>query len=258
MFKSSAIRILIAENHGIFRDGLRKLLDATPGFRVIGEAADEVEAVELARQLKPDILLLGLVTSRHWNLQAARELESLTVPVRVVLLAATIDKGGLIEALRIGVRGIVPKESATRLLIKGIRTVMAGQYWLGCRGTSDVVGALRGLLSPPNCEAAPRNVRLTTRELEIVWTLVAGYKNKDIAQKFSLSEHTVKHHLTNIFDKVGVSNRLELALFAIKHDLVPKALTHSHSSLMQRLLEPTRGPDISSRNQKARSVQPMF
>jgi DNA-binding NarL/FixJ family response regulator len=257
MDESASIRILIAESQGIYRDGLRKLLESEPGFRVIGEADDATAAVKAACQLKPDILLLNLNHPLHTGLKALRDLNFLSAPVRTVLLIPSIEREQLIEALQVGVRGIVLKTSPTQLLIKGIRNVVNGEYWLGPECVSDVVGALRDLPPPPksNGEARRKNFGLTARELEIVGTIVAGCMNKDIAHKFSLSEQTVKHHLTNIFDKVGVSNRLELALFAVKNDLVPKALDHNHSSPPQSVLESRSGAYAPARERKTRFLQ---
>jgi two-component system nitrate/nitrite response regulator NarL len=219
-----SIRILIADDHAIFRDGLRRLLEAEPGLRVIGEAADGEEAVKLARQLKPDILLLDLAMPRTPGLEALRELGTAATPVRTLLLTAAIARPQILEALQLGARGVVLKESATQLLLKGIRAVMDGQYWVGQDSVSDLVKTLRDL-SPGTAEdPRKKTFGLTPRELEIVSAIVGGYSNRDIAQKFAISEQTVKHHLTNIFDKLGVSSRLELALFAVNHSLIE----HTH------------------------------
>jgi two-component system nitrate/nitrite response regulator NarL len=213
------VRILIADDHPIFRDGLRRLLELEPTFRVIGEAADGAEAVKLVCQLKPDVLLLDLAMPRVPGLEALAELAQSSSPVRTVLLTAAIERNQIVEALQLGARGIVLKESATELLMKSIRAVMAGQYWVGRESVSDLVATLRDLMPRGGEEPGKRRYNLTPRELEVISTIVAGYTNKDIAQKFSISEQTVKHHLTNIFDKLGVSNRLELALFAVNHHL---------------------------------------
>jgi len=214
------IRILMADDHAIFRDGLRRLLEAESDFSVVGEAADGAEALKLARQLKPDILLLDLAMPRMPGMTALRQLTDGQVPVRTIVLAAAVGKEQIVEALQLGARGVVLKESATQMLLKCIRTVMAGEFWVGRESVSDLVQYLRQAVASAAAEPRKKNFGLTRRELEIVATIVAGYTNKDIAQKFAISEDTVKHHLTNVFNKLGVSTRLELALFAINHNLV--------------------------------------
>ncbi len=213
-------RILIADDHPIFRDGLRRLLEAEPGFRVVGEAEDGAKAIELARKLKPDILLLDLAMPHLPGLETLRGLASAFIPVRTILLTAAIEKEQIAEALQLGARGVVLKDSATQLLFESIRAVMAGQYWVGRERVSDLLATLRSLMPPPREQQRQKTFGLTPRELDIVSAIVAGYTNKDVAQKFSISEDTVKHHLTNIFDKLGVSTRLELALYAVNHHLI--------------------------------------
>jgi len=224
--KAQTVRILIADDHPIFRDGLRRLLEAEEGLKVLGEAADGAEAVKLARQLKPDILLLDLAMPKHPGLEALRDLSVApgASPVRVILLTAAAEKSQIVEALQLGARGVVLKDSATQLLLKAIHTVMSGEYWVGRESVSNLVQYLRTLMQSSVDEARQKKFGLTPRELEIVSAVVAGYANKEIAEYFKISEDTVKHHLSNIFDKLGVSTRLELALFAVNQALPLKSI----------------------------------
>ncbi len=224
--RSQPIRIVIADDHPIFRDGLRRLLEAESDLKVIGEACDGAEAVKLAQQLKPDILLLDLAMPRMPGLEALRELStsSGSNSMRVILLTAAAEKKQIVEALQLGARGVVLKDSATQLLLKSIHTVMAGEYWVGRESVSNLVQYLRTLVQSSGEDARQKKFGLTPRELEIVSAVVAGYSNKEIAGYFKISEDTVKHHLSNIFDKLGVSTRLELALFAVNQSLPLKTI----------------------------------
>jgi two-component system nitrate/nitrite response regulator NarL len=217
--RKPSARILIADDHPIFRDGLKRLLESEGDCKVIGEACDGDEAVKMVRQLKPEIMLLDLAMPRRSGLEALREMSTDASPVRVILLTAAAEKEQIVEALQLGARGVVLKDSATQILLKSIRAVMNGEYWVGRESVSNLVQYLRGLIGSSNNAARQRRYGLTPRELEIVSAVVAGYANKEIAEHFKISEDTVKHHLSNIFDKVGVSTRLELALFAVNQAL---------------------------------------
>ena len=207
------IKILIADDHVIFRDGLRKLLDSDDELTVVGEAASGGECIKMLAKLKPDILLLDLRMPDKSGLAVLEEVNFDTVPTRVIVLTAAEDNREVIRAMRLGARGVVLKQSATEVLLKSIHRVHAGEIWLDNRMTAEVLNAFSV------AGAAPRSEKplLSDREKEIVHLVVQGFRNKEIGVKLFIGEQTVKNHLHNIFDKLGVSDRLELALYAIHH-----------------------------------------
>jgi two-component system nitrate/nitrite response regulator NarL len=217
--RSNFIDILIGADESIVRFGIRKLLETDGNLRVIGEAADGRETVRLAAQLKPAILVIDF--SLHQSvMEVLGSLASSQAPARIIVLsAAAADREQVFEMFKWGARGVVFKDSTTELLLTSVSAVMAGQYWLEQKGVSSIVDALRDFELHANEPEVPRNYGLTPREFEIVGTIVTGCSNKDVGRKFSISERTVKHHLSNIYDKLGVSNRLELAIFALNHGL---------------------------------------
>jgi two-component system, NarL family, nitrate/nitrite response regulator NarL len=218
--KDELIRILLADDHPIFRDGLKCLLEADPQFTVVGEPSDGDEAVEAVVRLKPDILLLDLNMPRVHGLRALKDITASGNGVRVIVLTAEIQTPQIVEALLLGASGLIMKDTTPELLFKAIRIVLSGQYWIGRETVNDLIQALRDLSLTVRSEQSKDNFGLTARELEIIRALTSGDTNKDISRRFSISEQTVKHHLTNIYSKVGVSHRLELALFALSHNLM--------------------------------------
>jgi DNA-binding NarL/FixJ family response regulator len=217
---------VIADDHKIFRDGLRRLLEMEPDHKVIGEASNGDEAVQLARQLKPDILLTDRCHPGLTAMEIVRELNTPAnpTPVRVILLTAAIMESQIVEALLLGARGVVLKESATQVLLKAIQAVMADEYWINREQVSDLAQYLLKWMMRDEEARRQKKFGPTPRELEIVSAVVAGYSNKEIAEYFKISADTVKRHLSNIFDKLGVSTRLELALFAVNQGLPLKPI----------------------------------
>jgi DNA-binding NarL/FixJ family response regulator len=219
MSETPPITIVVADDHPIFRVGVRKLLELDSGFRVVGEAEDGRMAVSMARDLRPDVLLLDVAMPALDGLEALPGLLTASPETKILLVTAGIGQMDLMRALQLGARGVLMKEAATRLLPQAVRSVVTGAYWVGPEAVSDLVDALKGL-----ADASPeRRFGLTKREIEVVAAVAAGQSNREIATRFAISEQTVKHHLTSIFDKTGVSTRLELALFALKHQLVEDA-----------------------------------
>jgi two-component system nitrate/nitrite response regulator NarL len=217
-----AVRIVIADEQPIFRDGLRRLLETFPGLQVVGEAAGDEHAAATIRDLAPDILLLGLPTFGPFRLDALKQLVTAGASVRTILLAApkSVDTFEVFAAAaQLGARGVVPKDSPPDALFESIEDVMNGCCWVAGESVSDVLASVRKLDTKRRRALA---FGLTRRELEIVRAVTGGETNRTIARRFSISENTVKRHLTQIFDKVGVSSRTELAVFAAHHRVVDR------------------------------------
>jgi DNA-binding NarL/FixJ family response regulator len=214
------VRILVADDHAIFRDGLRKLLEVADDVQIVGEASNGVECVKMLTKLKPDILLLDLRMPEKDGLGVLEEVNFDTLPTRVIVLTAAEDDRDVVRAMRLGARGVVLKQSASDLLLKSIRKVSDGEIWLDNRMTAEVIDAFK-----KSSESGQRREKplLSDREKEIVQLVAQGFRNREIGEKLFISEQTVKNHLHNIFDKLGVSDRLELALYAIHHRLIDQA-----------------------------------
>jgi len=214
------IRIVVADDHPVVRFGVRNMLMSEPGFEVVGEAEDGDDAITQTLELEPDILLLDLLMPRLPGLEAMRAIMTKSPRVKIVLLTSTITQHQIIEALQIGARGIVLKDSVAGHLSQALRAVLGGDYWIGGERVANLVKALQQLMAQAASAPDRKTYGLTPRELEVVACIVEGCSNRDIAKQFSISEETVKRHLSNVFDKTGVSTRLELALFTIAHKLV--------------------------------------
>ena len=209
----SPVRVLVADDHPIFRAGLRKLLETDPDFTVVGEAGDGRDVARLSRSLDPELLLLDVALPGMSGLDVLRDLAGDQTGPRTVLVTASIEPADMIVALRLGAAGVLMKTAATELLFKCLRAVLAGEYWVG----RDTVGSLVEALANLQTRSAASRARpfgLTARELEVLALIATGASNKFIASQLGLSEETVKHHVTNIFEKTGQSSRVELALFA--------------------------------------------
>jgi len=214
---SNPTRIVIAAEQSYFRDTLRWQLEREPGIQVVGEAPDGRVARDLTRRLKPDILLIECALNREFAAGQAKQ-EQYRSPghtTGVVVLIAIAEIQSIVEAFELGAKGVVLKSSLPRTWGIGIQAVLAGQYWVGDESVPILLQAARQFLVRPESRSMGE-FGLTPREMEIAGKIAAGLSNKEVGRQFLISERTVKHHLTNIFTKMGVSSRLELAVLV--HD----------------------------------------
>jgi two-component system, NarL family, nitrate/nitrite response regulator NarL len=204
--------ILLAVEEGLFRAGLRVALEREPDFSLVGEAPDAESAVLLATEVSPDVLILDMEIPGARDPNILQSLCGAHLGWRSLVLAPQEDTGAIAGAFRSGAGGVAHKGMGIAALVQGIRSVLTGARWAGGSSAAEPSGR--------HGAKSANNYQLTMREMEIVSAIVAGYANREIAEKLRISEDTVKHHLTHIFDKVGAYNRLELALFAIHHGLI--------------------------------------
>lgn len=211
-----SIRLVLADDHPPILQGLTLLLRQEPDLEVLAVCRDGEETLQAVRQFQPDVLILDILMPGKDGLAVLRELRQLEIPTRVILLTAAIDEDNLLEAMRLGVSGVVLKEMAVPLLIQCVRKVYAGDQWLE---RHSIGRAMEKMLRR---EAGTREVAklLTPRELEIVRLAASGLRNKEIASRLMISEGTVKIHLHRSYEKLHVDSRIALLRYAQTKGLV--------------------------------------
>jgi DNA-binding NarL/FixJ family response regulator len=225
MSSAQPIRLLIADGHPIVLEGLRSVLGHLPNLQVVGEASDGMEAIEKTVSLDPDIVLMELKLPRVDGLTVLRSIQARAGRSKVILFSSSENKEEFVEAMKLGCSGILSKDSSVTLIEKSIQKVYAGEIWLDSNTTAAVIRQFASPTDfPPvhgtsNGKTTRERAQLSQREREIIILIAQGYKNKEIAEKMFITEQTVKNHLHNVFDKLGVSDRLELALYAIHNSL---------------------------------------
>ena len=216
---AQSIHVLLIEDHAVVRAGLRLLLESRPGLVVVGEAANHADALALATREQPDVILLDLALGAENGLDLLPRLLTAAGRARVLILTGVVDVEDHRQAIRRGAMGLVLKEQAPEVLLKAIEKVHAGEVWLDRAMLARVLGEMvSGAAKPANVEAT-QIATLTEREREVIALVGEGLKNKQIGDRLSITETTVRHHLTSIFTKLGVESRLEMVIFAHRHGL---------------------------------------
>ena len=215
MSDSDNIQILIADDHAVVREGLRTLISAKPGLELVGEAADGVEAVSLARLLNPDLILLDMVMPRQDGLAAIREIKQENPQARILVLTSFDDDERVFSAIKAGALGYLLKDSSPQQLIQAIHDVYEGRSSLH---PTIALKVIRELNQPS--DLPPTEDPLTEREVETLRLIAQGLSNQEISEKLVISERTVGKHVSNILDKLHLANRTQAALYALRRGLV--------------------------------------
>ncbi len=211
---AEAIRVLVVDDHAVVREGLRAFLELQVGIEVVGEAADGEEALTAADRLRPDVVLLDLVMPRLDGVRALRALRERLPGARVIVLTSFLDDDKLLPALRAGAAGYLLKNAEPRELVRAVRVAHAGEALL------DPVVAARLVESLAAGEQDEPLDRLTPREREVLVLIGHGFPNKQIAQRLDVSEKTVKTHVGRLLAKLGVDDRTQAAVLAVRAGLV--------------------------------------
>ncbi len=214
----SNIRVLLVDDHALFRDGIRTLLSAEPDIEIAGEAANATEAVELANQRRPDIILMDIGMPGPGSFEAARLIRKERPEIRIVFLSMYDDEEYVSECVRIGANGYILKESPAAQLLMAIREVHRGGSYLSPRLLSRLVDDIR-VLGRPSMQQ-PRFDALTKRELEVLKMLAEGASVKEIASEFNLSVKTIEAHKFNLMRKLGIHNKAQLVQYAIQKKII--------------------------------------
>jgi two-component system nitrate/nitrite response regulator NarL len=222
-----SVRLLIVEDHPYARYELERHLDAEPGFEVVAQWLNGSDTVRLVDEHRPDVLLLDVDLPDRHGIETLKRLAALPYHVPTLGLCAQLEDETILRVLDTGGRGVIAKQSPKAVLVQSIRTVADGLYWVPPEHIAVLIDTLRTRKTLPQAPSQSsdyandaRRFRLTPRELDIVAGVALGESNREIAQRLSLAECTVKHHLSSVFDKVGVFSRVQLAVFAIHHHLV--------------------------------------
>lgn len=214
---NSKISVLIADDHSLIRQGLKQILELENDITVVAQAANGNEAVKLARDLKPDVVLMDINMPEANGLQAIKEIKQEKMASKIIVLTIHEDREYLFKTLQMGAEGYVLKDAEPAVLIEAIRNVHNGQSYIQPNMTRELVREFNRVTLHEKEKSEENN--LTTREIEVLGLIAEGMINKEIAKQLYISEKTVKNHVSNIFKKLNVSDRTQAAIYAFKHNI---------------------------------------
>ena len=217
-----AIRVMILDHHTLFRDGLRLLIDSCPCMQVVSDSGASEQAIELAQLIQPDIILLELNLDACLDIEIIPEMLSARPQARILLVTGITETALHQQAIQMGAMGVVRKSESSQTLLKAIQKVHEGEVWIDRFTMAKVLSQVhQGFRDEPEDPEASSIALLSPREHEVIRLVGEGLKNNDIADRLSISDVTVRHHLTSIYRKLGVNDRLELTIYAYRNNLAP-------------------------------------
>ncbi len=224
----SPIRVLLVDDHALFRKGVADLLASEPEFELVGEAGDGSRAVEMARELMPDVILMDISMPGIDGLEATRRIKAEMPYVRIVILTVSESDNSLFEAIKSGAQGYLLKNVQPEALLSTVSAVFRGEASISGAMAARLLQDLARESRPASPPPAPPVARLTQREQEVLRLVAQGKSNKEIASALDIAENTVKNHLKNILEKLHLENRVQAATFALRQQLGTEPTPKSH------------------------------
>ena len=218
--RPDAIRVLLVDDHALFRRGLRVTLDLEPDMIVVGESGDGTEAVERAAETLPDVVLMDVRMPRRGGIEACSAIKAAVPSTKIVMLTMSDDEGDLYEAIRAGASGYLLKDLPIDEVAHSIRQVQTGQSLISPALASKLLTEFAAMANRGDTAQAPPSPKLTAREMEVLRLVARGMNNRDIARDLFISENTVKNHVRNILEKLQLHSRMEAVVYAVREKLL--------------------------------------
>ena len=214
------LRVLICDDHGLFRKGLQMVLDQEPDIDVVGEAADGAEAVLKAQELMPDVVLMDVRMPKHTGIEATAQIKAALPHAKILMLTISDEEGDLYDAIKAGASGYLLKEINSEEVAEAIRTVWSGQSRISPSMAAKLLNEFQAMSKRAEERSQLPTPKLTEREMEVLRLVAHGKNNRDIAKELFISENTVKNHIRNILEKLQLHSRMEAVVYAVREKLL--------------------------------------
>jgi two-component system NarL family response regulator len=217
---SDALRVMVVDDHALFRRGLEMVLGAEPDLDLVGEASDGQEAVQRAQELMPDVILMDVRMPKRTGIEATRQIRDVLPHVKILMLTISDDEADLYEAIKAGAAGYLLKEIPIEEVAEAIRSVWAGQSRISPSMASKLLNEFAAMSKAADERPTMPTPKLTDREMEVLKLVAKGMNNRDIAKELFISENTVKNHIRNILEKLHLHSRMEAVVYAVREKMI--------------------------------------